>query len=47
MKVMYDPKNGKAKKRTAKLTIEFIRKWQIENIQRGLAISHSSEKNSK
>jgi hypothetical protein len=47
MKVMYDPKNGRPKKRSAYLSSDFIRKWQKKNIQLGLAISHGSEKNSK
>ena len=47
MKVVYDPKNGEPKKRNAYLSSDFMRKWQIENLKRGLAISGVTDKNSK
>jgi len=47
MKVVYDPKKGKPKKRTAHLTWQFIQKWQAENLKRGLVILGVTDKNSK
>ncbi len=44
MKVVYDPKKGKPKKRIAYLTAEFIRKWQEKNIQLGLTFTGSAIK---